>query len=69
MPGLNRAATDGRQLPLPMFPTGPAPPVLPLTFVTLPSARVWNGLTPLLQTQVRQTALRVLREALDDQQP
>jgi hypothetical protein len=72
MPGANhpdRAATDGRQLPLPLFPTGPAPPPLPLTFVTLPSARVWHGLTPLLRTQVRQTALRILREVLDDQQP
>jgi hypothetical protein len=71
MPGAShtvREAINGRQLPLPLFPPGPAPPPVPLTFVTLPSPRVWSGLTPLLRAQVRQTTLRVLREVLNDQQ-
>lgn len=70
MASANRAipeSTVGRQLPLPLFPPGPAPPLLPLTFVAVPSPRVWNGLTPLLRIQVRQTVLRVMQEVLDDQ--
>jgi hypothetical protein len=71
MPSANHVAREisgERQLLLPLLPPGPAPPPLPLTFVTLPSPRVWSRLTPLLRAQVRQTALRVLREVLDDQQ-
>lgn len=61
-----RGATTPHQLSLPLFPPGPAPPLLPLTFVPLPASRVWGKLTLAQQTHVRRTALCILREVLDD---
>jgi hypothetical protein len=54
----------GEQLLLPLaLPPTPLPPTTP---VRVPPAHVWQGLTPALQRQLRQTLLRVLQEVLHD---
>lgn len=50
------AIPTGRQLPLPLEPPAATP--------TLPPRHVWAGLSPLMQAQVREAVLLVVREVL-----
>lgn len=50
------AIPTGRQLPLPLEPSAATP--------TLPPRHVWAGLSPLMQAQVREAVLLVVREVL-----
>jgi hypothetical protein len=54
-----------RQLALPLDPDPPRVPPPPLGPRAMP-ARVWAGLSPATRAGVRETWLRVLREAIDD---
>ena len=55
-----------RQLPLPLPENGP-PPLLPLPVLcSLPPHRVWKTLSRAQQRHLRQTWLRVLREAVHE---
>jgi hypothetical protein len=54
----------GEQLLLPL--ALPPTTVLPTTPVRVLPAHVWQGLTPALQRQMRQTLLRVVQEVLHD---
>jgi hypothetical protein len=54
-----------RQLALPLAPVSEPPSLAGLGPALLPR-KVWRSLTVTAQDQVRLTALRVLREVLDD---
>jgi hypothetical protein len=54
-----------RQLALPLAPVSEPPSLAGLGPALLPR-KVWRSLTVTAQDQVRRTALRVLREVLDD---
>jgi hypothetical protein len=54
-----------RQLPLPLAPVSEPPSLAGLGPALLPR-KVWRSLTVTAQDQVRLTALRVLREVLND---
>jgi hypothetical protein len=58
------ASPPVRQLPLPWM-EAEAPPLLPSPPMVRPQ-EIWASLSPQLQTQVRQTILRVLQEVFHD---
>lgn len=60
------AAPSVRQLPLVLPEHDPVPPRLPPETPILSPDRIWTTLSPTLQSQVRQTFLRIMQEVLDD---
>jgi hypothetical protein len=65
MDGVPRRPPAERQLALPLEPVV-GPPSLAGLGPAVPPRTVWRGLTPPARAGVRATALRVLREVLDD---
>ena len=56
----------GRQLPLPLAPPEPAPPVVPLPLRTLPARRVWASLGEGERLSARVTLLHTIQEVLNE---
>jgi hypothetical protein len=55
-----------RQLPLPLAPFAPPPPLPPATRRVRPQ-RVWGCLSPAAQAQIRHTVWQVLEEVVRDE--